>query len=51
MLNNKTIMIIGATGSFGQKFTKLILKKFNPKKSFVTAGMKQSNLRWQMILF
>ncbi len=32
MLNNKTIMIIGATGSFGQKFTKLILKKFNPKK-------------------
>jgi len=25
-------MIIGATGSFGQKFTKSILKKFKPKK-------------------
>ena len=32
MINNKTIMIIGATGSFGQKFTKSILKKFKPKK-------------------
>ena len=32
MINNKTIMIIGATGSFGQKFTKSILKEFKPKK-------------------
>ena len=32
MLNKKTVMIIGATGSFGQRFTKLILKKYRPKK-------------------
>ena len=30
-LNNKTILITGGTGSFGQKFTEIILKKHNPK--------------------
>lgn len=29
--NNKTILITGGTGSFGQKFTEIILKKYNPK--------------------
>jgi len=28
--NNKTILITGGTGSFGQKFTEIILKKHNP---------------------
>ena len=32
MLNKKTVMVIGATGSFGQRFTKLILKRYKPKK-------------------
>ena len=30
-LNNKTILITGGTGSFGQKFTEIILKEYNPK--------------------
>lgn len=30
-LNNKTILLTGGTGSFGQKFTEIVLKKHNPK--------------------
>ncbi len=30
-LENKTILITGGTGSFGQKFTEIILKEHNPK--------------------
>jgi len=32
MLNNKSILITGGTGSFGKKFTTRILKKYKPKK-------------------
>ena len=32
MLDNKKIMVIGATGSFGQSFVKYILQKFKLKK-------------------
>ena len=32
MLNNKTILITGGTGSFGKVFTEKVLKEFNPKK-------------------
>ena len=32
MLNDKTILITGGTGSFGRKFTERILNEFNPKK-------------------
>ncbi len=35
MLNNKTILITGGTGSFGQKFTRRILDEFNPKKIII----------------
>ncbi len=35
MLNNKTILITGGTGSFGKKFTENILDKYNPKKIIV----------------
>lgn len=35
MLNNKTILITGGTGSFGKKFTERILKEFNPKKIII----------------
>ena len=31
-LKNKNILITGGTGSFGTKFTEIILKKYNPKK-------------------
>jgi len=30
-LNNKTILITGGAGSFGQKFTEIILREYNPK--------------------
>ena len=35
MLNNKTILITGGTGSFGKKFTEKILKVYNPKKIII----------------
>jgi UDP-N-acetylglucosamine 4,6-dehydratase (inverting) len=35
MLNNKTILITGGTGSFGNKFTERILKEYNPKKIII----------------
>lgn len=35
MLNDKTIMITGGTGSFGQKFTSRILSQFKPKKIII----------------
>lgn len=31
IFDNKTILITGGTGSFGQKFTEIILKEHNPK--------------------
>ena len=35
MLNNKTILITGGTGSFGQKFIKTILKKYKKIKKVI----------------
>lgn len=35
MLNNKSILITGGTGSFGKKFTEIILKNYNPKKIII----------------
>jgi|GEM_PF-15179 len=35
MLNNKTILITGGTGSFGKKFTEMILQKYNPRKIII----------------
>jgi UDP-N-acetylglucosamine 4,6-dehydratase/5-epimerase len=35
MLNNKTILITGGTGSFGKKCVEIILNKFSPKKLIV----------------
>ncbi len=35
MFDNKTIIITGGTGSFGQKFTKRILSEYNPKKIII----------------
>jgi len=35
MFNNKTILITGGTGSFGKKYTEIILKKYNPKKIII----------------
>ncbi len=35
MLNNKTVLITGGTGSFGKKFTQIVLKNYNPKKLII----------------
>jgi len=46
MLKNSSILITGGTGSFGQAFTSLTLKKYNPKRLVIFSRdeMKQ----WQM---
>lgn len=35
ILKNKTILISGGTGSFGRKFTEIVLKEFTPKKLII----------------
>ena len=44
MLNNKTILITGGTGSFGQKFVEILFKKYSPKKVIIYSRdeLKQS---------
>ena len=46
MLNNSSILITGGTGSFGQCFIPMTLKKYNPKKLIIFSRdeMKQ----WEM---
>ncbi|MGL1934866.1 MAG: UDP-N-acetylglucosamine 4,6-dehydratase (inverting) [Fibrobacterales bacterium] len=46
MLNNKTILVTGGTGSFGQKFIRMTLDKYSPKKIVIFSRdeMKQ----WEM---
>ena len=35
MLNNKSILITGGTGSFGKKFIEIVLKKYSKIKRLV----------------
>lgn len=35
MLNNKTVLITGGTGSFGRKFVEIVLNEYKPKKLIV----------------
>lgn len=53
MLNNKTILITGGTGSFGKQFTKRILKEFRPKKIIIYSRdeYKQFVMRRQFFKF
>ncbi len=53
MLNNKTILITGGTGSFGQKFTKRILNEYSPKKIIIYSRdeYKQYMMRAQFAEF
>ena len=46
MLDNKTILVTGGTGSFGNKFVDMTLEKYNPKKLIIFSRdeMKQ----WEM---
>ncbi|MAZ07752.1 MAG: UDP-N-acetylglucosamine 4,6-dehydratase (inverting) [Rickettsiales bacterium] len=47
MLNNQTILITGGTGSFGKKFTQVILEKYKPKKIIIYSRdeLKQSEMQ------
>ena len=51
MLNNKSILITGGTGSFGKRITKKILEKFNPKKVIIFSRdeLKQSEMQNEKI--
>lgn len=40
MLIEKTILVTGGTGSFGNAFVPMTLEKYNPKKSLFIRGMK-----------
>ena len=46
MFNKKNILITGGTGSFGQKYTEILLKKFNPNKLIIYSRdeLKQSKM-------
>lgn len=46
LLDNKSILVTGGTGSFGKKFVRMVLEKFSPKKLIVLSRdeMKQ----WDM---
>ncbi|WP_169776834.1 UDP-N-acetylglucosamine 4,6-dehydratase (inverting) [Campylobacter mucosalis] len=35
MFNNKSILITGGTGSFGKKYTEILLKKYKPKRLII----------------
>lgn len=47
MLNNKTILITGGTGSFGKKCLQMIFQKYNPKKVIIYSRdeFKQYNMK------
>lgn len=49
MLNDKSILITGGTGSFGKKFTQTILKQFKPKRIIIFSRdeLKQFEMRQQ----
>lgn len=46
MLTNKTILVTGGTGSFGNTFVPMTLAKYNPKKIIIYSRdeMKQWNM-------
>jgi len=44
--NNKIILVTGGTGSFGQKFTQVVLKKYKPKA--IRIFSRGEFLQWEM---
>jgi len=46
-INNKVVLVTGGTGSFGQKFVEMTLKKYKPKKLIVFSRdeYKQFNMK------
>ncbi|NFN86289.1 UDP-N-acetylglucosamine 4,6-dehydratase (inverting) [Clostridium sporogenes] len=52
MLEDKVVLITGGTGSFGKKFTEIILEKYNPKKIIIYSRdeFKQDLMRKELTL-
>ncbi len=53
MLNKKTILVTGGTGSFGQSFVKTCLDKYKPKKIIIYSRdeLKQSMMEKEFIKY
>jgi UDP-N-acetylglucosamine 4,6-dehydratase/5-epimerase len=49
MLNGKTILITGGTGSFGKKFIDIVLKKYKPEKLIVYSRDELKQFEMQQI--
>lgn len=49
MFNNKNILITGGTGSFGKKFIKTILEKYNPRKVVVFSRDELKQFEMQQV--
>lgn len=47
MLNNKSILVTGGTGSFGQKFIEVLLKKYRTKKIIIYSRDEQKQFLLQ----
>jgi UDP-N-acetylglucosamine 4,6-dehydratase/5-epimerase len=49
MFNNSTILITGGTGSFGKKYTQILLKKYKPKKIIIFSRDELKQFEMQQI--
>ncbi|MBO8129787.1 MAG: UDP-N-acetylglucosamine 4,6-dehydratase (inverting) [Peptococcaceae bacterium] len=50
LLNNKSILITGGTGSFGQKFVRIVLDNYRPKKLIILSRDELKQFEMQQIL-
>ena len=50
MLNDKSVLITGGTGSFGRQFVRTVLKRFTPKRVVIYSRdeLKQSEMQQQI---
>ena len=49
MFNNKSILITGGTGSFGKRYTKTILERFQPKKIIIFSRDELKQFEMQQV--
>ena len=49
MFNNSTILITGGTGSFGKKYTQVLLEKYKPKKIIIFSRDELKQFEMQQI--
>ena len=49
MFDNKSILITGGTGSFGQKYTKTILERYKPKRLIILSRDELKQYEMQQV--